>query len=188
MNNPASLPWLPILRDAVDVEYGDRPRIVTLATVDANHHPRARTVILRRLDDAGALWITSSAHAQKNAHLRQTPFAEIVVYLPASRQQFRLAGFARVICAGVDEPLRQRFWLNLSDAARATFFWPTIGELAIAGDSPPAAVPASIPMPDIFELIALHPDQVERLTTSTLPHRRTRWRQQSGWNAEALNP
>lgn len=182
-------PWLPILRASLDAEYADRPRIAILATVDAAGHPRARTVILRRIDDDdGALWIVSSAHSDKNAQLRQAPAAELVLYLPTSREQFCLAGQATVIGRGDDEPLRQQFWTSLSDPARASFFWPTIGQPAKGDGIVPAAIPASAPMPDNFELLSLRPIQVEHLTTASLPHLRTRWRAQTYWQPEPINP
>jgi pyridoxamine 5'-phosphate oxidase len=182
------LTWLPIFRDALDAEYGERPRIATLATVDAEHRPRARTVVVRRIDDDGALWIVSSAYSDKNAQLRQTPAAELVLYLPNAREQFRLFGPASVIGRGDDEPARQAFWATLSDAARATFYWPIIGQPATNAAAVPAVLPASTPMPDHFELIRIAPAQVEHLTTANLPHRRTRYRQSAAWQPEPINP
>jgi len=181
-------PWLPIFRDALDAEYDDRPRIATLATVDAEHRPRARSVILRRIDDDGALWIVSSAYSDKNGQLRQTPAAELVLYLPNAREQFRLFGPAGVIGRGDDEPARRAFWVSLSDAARATFYWPTIGQPANNDSAIPATLPPDTPMRDHFELIRIAPVQVEHLTTANLPHRRTRYRQSMAWQPEAINP
>jgi len=188
MNNPAMLPWLGIFQEALAAEYADRPRIVTLATVDAENHPRARTVILRQIDNDGSLWITSSGKAEKNAQVRNAPMAEVVAYLPTRRDQFRLAGAAKVIGLGDDDTVREQFWQTLSDAARATFYWPTIGEPVQPGANPPAAIPATAPMPDHFEVIVIQPEVVEHLTTASIPHRRTRWRQANEWKYERINP
>ena len=182
------LPWLSILCASLDTEYADRPRIGTLATVDPTGQPRARTVILRQIDPDGALWIVSSAHSDKNAQLRQTPAAELVLYLPTSREQFRLFGQATVIGRRADDQSREQFWTTLSDAARATFFWPTIGRPANNDAPVPAAMPASAAIPDHFELLRLNPTQVEHLATATLPHLRTRWRAETNWQAEPINP
>jgi pyridoxamine 5'-phosphate oxidase len=182
------LPWLPILRSALDAEYADRPRIATLATIDFNRQPRARTVILRRIDDDGALWIASDGHSDKNAHLRNRDDAELVLYLPTSREQFRIFGRCKVIGSGEDESFRQQFWQALSDAARAMFFWPTIEQPVTENQPVPTAAPATTPMPDNFELIALRPEQVEHLTTASIPHRRTRWRAHTNWRPEPINP
>jgi PPOX class probable FMN-dependent enzyme len=180
--------WLDLLRESLATEYADRPRIATLATVDAEHQPRARTVILRRIDDDGTLTIVSSAHSQKNAQLRHTPSAELVLYLPTRREQFRLFGPVTLLGRGDDEPARQAFWHSLSDPARATFYWPTIGQPADTTTTVPAALPPTTRMPEHFELIRLHPSQVEHLTTATLPHQRTRWRAQTHWRPEPINP
>jgi PPOX class probable FMN-dependent enzyme len=182
-----TIPWLSILRDALDLEYADRPRIATLATIDIDH-PRARTVILRRIDDDGTLWIVSDAHSNKNAQLRRTPHAELVLYLPTSREQFRLFGHTKVIGRGDDEPFRQQFWLTLTDVARASFFWPTIGKPYNECDPVATATPADTPMPDSFEPIAIHPEVVEHLTTADIPHRRTRWRKENAWQPQRINP
>jgi pyridoxamine 5'-phosphate oxidase len=182
------LPWLPILRSALDAEYADRPRIATLATIDFDRQPRARTVILRRIDDDGTLWIASDAHSDKNAHLRNRDDAELVLYLPASREQFRIFGRCRIIGRGDDEPVRLQFWQSLSDTARAMFLWPTIGQPVIENQTVPTAVPKTTPMPDNFELIALRPEQVQHLTTTSIPHRRTRYRRFSAWQPESINP
>jgi len=181
-------PWLPILRSALDAEYADRPRIATLATIDFNRQPRARTVIVRRIDDNGALWIASDGHSEKNAHLRHMSDAELVLYLPTPREQFRIVGRCKLIGRGDDEPFRQQFWQALSDAARAMFFWPTIGQPATENQTVPTAVPATTPMPDNFELIALRPEQVEHLISTGVPHRRTRWRAHTNWQPESINP
>ena len=182
-----TIPWLPILRDALDLEYADRPRIATLATIDADR-PRARSVILRRIDDDGTLWIVSSAHSEKNRQLRQTPHAELVLYLPTSREQFRLFGQAKAVGKGGDEPFRQQFWRSLSDVGRSTFFWPTIGKPYNECDPVPTAVSADTPMPDNFEPIAIRPEEVEHLTTAQIPHRRKRWRKQESWQPQSINP
>jgi PPOX class probable FMN-dependent enzyme len=182
------LPWLSILRSALDAEYAERPRIATLATIDFDRQPRARTVILRRVDDEGALWIGSDGKSDKNAHLRNMSDAELVLYLPTSREQFRIFGRCRVIGRGDDEPFRQQFWLSLSDPARAMFFWPTVEQPVSGNQSVPTALPATTPMPDNFELIALRPEQVEHLTTAQIPHRRTRYRKFSAWSPESINP
>src|SRR3954447_1588465 len=146
------LPWLPILRSALDAEYSDRPRIATLATIDLYRRPRARTVILRQIDDDGTLWIASDGHSDKNAQLRHNGDAELVLYLPSGREQFRMLGRCNVIGAGDDESVRQDFWESLTDPTRAMYFWPTIDQPASENQAVPTAVAYTTPMPDNFEL------------------------------------
>lgn len=180
--------WRDILRDALAVEYGTAPWIATLASVDLEGRPRARTVILRRVDEEGRAWVISSAQSDKNGQLRGLGFAELVVYLPGRREQFRLAGRVRVLGEAEGDGRRGEMWASISDAARATFFWPTIGK-PVSGCGPVVeSVGASTPMPASFEMIVLSPDRVEHLTTARLPHVRTRWREETGWEAEGINP
>lgn len=180
--------WHDILQDALDLEHAGSPWIATLATVDETSRPRARTVILRRIDADGSAWIISSSHSDKNAHLRKAPSAELVLYLPKRREQFRILGICQINGAGNNDTLRQKFWQSISDAARATFFWPTIGRPASGCEPVVSAIPGDTPMPESFEILILAPDQVEHLTTADLPHLRTRWRRETGWQGEAINP
>src|SRR3954464_7023592 len=103
-----SPPWLPILRDALDLEWPDAPHIGTLATVDVGHFPHARNVVVRAIDDAGNLHIASDARSEKNAHLRQTPMAELVFQLPSRREQFRLSGRVQISSTATDPSLTMR--------------------------------------------------------------------------------
>lgn len=185
-----TLPWLLILRDALDLELGPRPRIATLATVDSHHRPRARSVVMRQIDDDdGALHVVSDARSDKNGHLRQTPFAELVFWLPTRQEQFRLAGPARITTEKDDPALLQHFWSALPDASRALFAWPPPGRPRPASDEPfVPALAATTPVPDTFELITVRPDQVEYLELAPAPHRRLRWRAQVEWQPEEINP
>jgi PPOX class probable FMN-dependent enzyme len=183
-------PWLPILRDALDLEFPpDRPRIAILATVDEHHHPRARSVILRQLDDDGALHLTSDARSAKNQHLLTTPFAELVLYLPQRREQFRLFGPTTLTTTADDPQLLSHFWNNLSDQARATFTWPAPGHPWKGCDNAfERALPPTTPIPDSFTVITLRPTEVDRLQLSESPHHRTQWRATNGWQPTDLNP
>ena len=182
--------WLPILRDALDLEFGsDRPRIASLATVDEFHHPHARSVILRQLDDDGALHLTSDARTAKIRHLRTTPFAELVLYLPTRREQFRLFGPTTLTTQCDNSQLLSHFWTRLSDAARATFTWPTPGHPWKGCDNPvERELPPTTPIPDSFTLITLRPTEVDRLQLTESPHHRTQWLSTTSWQPTDLNP
>jgi PPOX class probable FMN-dependent enzyme len=182
-------PWLQPLRDALDLEFSTKPRIATLATVDEHHHPRARSIVVRRIDDAGHLHLVSDARSEKNAHLRQTPFAELVFWLPTRRQQFRLAGPATITTSAGDRVLLESLWRSLPDPTRAMFTWPAPGKPWPGCDIAfTPTLDASAPIPESLELITLLPEYVDRLDLSPTPHRRTRWRQQTAWQPEDINP
>jgi pyridoxamine 5'-phosphate oxidase len=181
--------WLRELRDALPQGSGGGPLIGTLATVDAAGCPRARSVVVRRVDDAGRLWVTSDGRSAKNAELRANPAAELVVWLPEIRLQFRLRGPVDVLNAGSPQDERLVAWRELSDSARALFFWPEPG--AARDDSSadaPSAAPASMAPPGWFEVIVLKPEEVERLDLRPHPHARRRWRQEDDWRGADVNP
>ncbi|HEY7118867.1 MAG TPA: pyridoxamine 5'-phosphate oxidase family protein [Tepidisphaeraceae bacterium] len=184
------IPWLPILRDSLDLEFGaDKPRIATLATVDEHHRPSARSIILRQIDDDGALHFVTDARSPKTAHLRLWPFAELVLWLPIRREQFRLAGPTTITTSADNPTLARQFWTQLTDVSRAMFLWPAPGHPRPDCDDPfvPAA-PATTPIPDSFVLVTLRPDRADHLQLSFHPHRRTRWEQSSAWEPRSINP
>jgi PPOX class probable FMN-dependent enzyme len=178
-----------LLRDALDLEFPRTPRVATLATVDPHRRPRARNVIVRNITDEGHLWIASDARSEKNAHLRAMPDAELVFWLPTSRQQFRLLCEAQVRGKDAADPRPQQAWLNLTDATRALFVWPTPGKPR--GDCDVdfvQSVSALAPIPDSFELLILEPDELDHLDLNPHPHRRIRYRLENAWQPEELNP
>lgn len=67
------------------------PTAVTLATVDGSGRPDARVVLLRGLDDAGAVWFTNTS-STKGRQLAAVPQAALVAYWPEFERQLRLRG------------------------------------------------------------------------------------------------
>lgn len=181
--------WLAELRSALDAEFGDAPRIAVLATVDRDGRPHGRTVVCRRIEDDGKLWVATDARSSKNGQVRHTPLAELVFWLPSRREQFRLSSLVDVLCSTDDDPRRLALWRELPDSTRAMFFWPPPGR---PRDPAPLAFPLSIP-PDIeppedFEVLILDPERVEHLDLGSSPHRRRRWHGDGDWEEEDLNP
>ena len=178
--------WISELRLLVDAEYHARRMIATLATVDAQGNPRARTVIVRRIDPkTGAIAITTDARSPKVAHLASHPASELVFWMFNERLQFRLLGNAEIIRNG---PLRDEIWKELNDSGRALFLWPPPGEHRKPDDVFPEKLSADKPPPASFVLLVLHPWEVEALELNDTPHRRRRWRKANDWNVELINP
>ena len=183
--------WIAELQSSLSREFGDKPIVATLATVDKSGAPRARSIICRRVADDGSLFITTDSRSEKSEQLKATPQTEIVFWLPGLREQFRVLGAARTIgVAPSDAPLRQELWRGLSDATRATFHWPSPGAKKIDPDSSFAdAIGADAPIPANFDVIVIRPKRVEHLQLWTQPHRRRRWMLAGKWSAAAeLNP
>jgi PPOX class probable FMN-dependent enzyme len=181
--------WLVELSAAMGAVQRNVPLIATLATVDWQGRPRARSVVCRRLADDGSVWIASHARSEKNEHARESKLAELVIWLAQPREQFRLFGEVGVLDAEDQTGGRLDLWQDLTDASRALFYWPTPGKPL---EPNPAAFPPGMPAdkapPEAFEVLVLRPTQVERLQLRPHPHARTRWRAERAWTAEALNP
>ncbi len=182
--------WVEELTAALAGEYGGAPHICTLATVDKSGNPRARSVVCRKLNADGSLWMVSDARSEKNEQLRLSPQAEACFWLPTRREQFRVGGSIKIWGASPSEPQRIEMWKSLSDASRALFLWPSPGAKRL--DPPetfPKAVEASTPPPACFEVLILRPRRVEHLQLDSHPHRRRRWMLAGNWSAAGeVNP
>ena len=180
--------WLLELSRALRDEQPAGPVVATLATVDRAGSPRARSVVCRRFADDGSAWVASDGRSGKNADVRGRAQAELVLWLPRGRVQFRLHGRVDVLAAGDGTDQRLGLWRELSDAARALFFWPAPGTPRSDRDEFRAAAGADEAPPASFEVLTLYPESVERLGLNLVPHDRRRWRRSDGWRAERLNP
>jgi pyridoxamine 5'-phosphate oxidase len=182
------LPWLPSLHAALDAEFGGKPRIAALATADPEGNPHIRHVVVRRVEPDGSLWVASDARSGKNDHLRARPQAEFAFWLPAIREQYRLAGPIDILGPCAHDTRRIDLWILMSDAARGLFSWPPPGtprdedSLYVETLSPHSAPP------DNFELLVLHPTRVEHLDLNPHPHRRRCWQRHDDWAEHLLNP
>lgn len=187
--NIAAMDWLVELSASMGSVQRSTPLIATLATVDFLGRPRARSVVCRRIDDDGPIWIASDARSEKNVHVRETKLAELVIWLPQPREQFRLFGDVAVLDLRDETGKRRQLWEDLTDTTRGVFYWPTPGSPLEAN---PQAFADQMPVgegpPEAFEVLLLRPTQVERLQLQAHPHKRTRWSAVNDWRAEALNP
>jgi pyridoxamine 5'-phosphate oxidase len=189
--------WVEELRAGFAAEFGTGPKVVTLASVDERGIPRARSVIVRSLTDDATLVVASDARHEKNRQLAGGRYAEVCAWLPAARRQFRITCRATVIGGGPPDlapalegwqALREQVWTEMSEATRATFFWPDPGMPRVQDPSAfPPAVRTGLP-PTNFELLYLRAEAVDVLETASHPHRRRRWRRDTNWAADEINP
>jgi PPOX class probable FMN-dependent enzyme len=178
--------WMQELLLLAAAEYHGRPIVATLATADAGGSPRARMVIVRRFDGHdNSIWMTTDNRSEKMAHLHANPAAELVLWTPHERQQFRVRGHADIVRDGA---MRLEMWSDLSEQSRATFFWPQPGEPRSTNDRFVDAISSAVPPPETFVLLALRPTDVDALELNESPHRRRRWKQTNGWQVELINP
>jgi pyridoxamine 5'-phosphate oxidase len=176
-------PWLELLRTSTA---SARPLIVALASVDSKGCPHVRSVICRKIDEDGSLWFASDARSGKNSQIRPSPMVEVVCWLPATREQFRLAGEVSIISGSMTES--RELWRRMTPQSRAMFFWPAPGEKKTLDDPSFTRSSDAAQPPPAFELIVLHPTTVEHLMLSPHPHRRRRWTLGNEWQSEEINP
>jgi hypothetical protein len=79
-------------------------------------------------------------------------------------------------------------WRELSDATRATFFWPTPSAPREPTQNFEKEVTAGVAPPNNFEVLKMHPWIVERLRLDPFPHDRRRWIEINHWQEERINP
>lgn len=170
----------------MEAEYHSRRIVATLATVDAQGFPRARTVIVRHLDaHDGSIWITTDARSAKIEELTACPGAELVFWTPNERQQFRVRGLVEIVWGGTR---RLEVWHTLSDPSKGTFYGPPPGALRQPGGRVVSPVPPGGDPPECFVLLVLRPTHAEALELNESPHRRRRWKAELGWDVELINP
>jgi len=177
--------WIGELRAALTEEYAAKPWIATLATVDAVSRPRARSVVCRKLEQDGSLWVTSDLRSDKNDQLSKRPFGERVFWLRNRFEQFRVAG-----CIEIEKSSDERravVWQSLSDASRAMFLWPAPGTPFTESMALPVSLPPEAPIPEEFTLLILRPDRVEHLDLKPHPHHRRRWDRETAWVPQRLH-
>jgi pyridoxamine 5'-phosphate oxidase len=180
--------WLQPLRAAIAQDFPDQPCPVAFATTHADGTPRVRMLICRRLEDDGTTLYVSDQRSEKNQHLKKLNAAEVVFWFPKTREQFRINGLVEVIDADQTNPLRDQIWRDLSDATRATFFWPTPGAPREPTEKFERAASADVPIPTQLSILRLQPIHVERLRLDPFPHDRRRWTSAENWKETPLNP
>lgn len=181
------IPWLEPFRAAEAHDVG-RPLIVALATVDEAGDPQVRSVVCRRVDDDGALWIASDARSAKHWQLTRHPRAAAVAWFATTREQFRFTGLIEVLGPSSNSPARADLWRALSPETRGTFLWPDPGEPRTAPDDAFARASDAVGPPNSFEILLLRPTAVDRLVLTSHPHHRWLWTLAREWNVQELNP
>lgn len=182
-------PWRPLLRAARQRE-GRNPqaRWLQLATVAADGSPRLRTLVFRGWAGPAQLDLLTDGRSAKRAELQAEPRVELCWLLPKARAQFRLRGQRLTLNAEAEGLARQQHWQQLRPEARALWGWPPPGAPLAAAATFPASLADGTPLPDCFALVRIALEQVELLELTGVPHQRRRWRADSDWQEEPLNP
>lgn len=147
--------------------------LVTLATVDADGAPTARTVVLRHIDaDRRELRFHTDIRSPKVAAIRHRPHVTLHWYDPVARLQLRIAARASL---HHDDDLARAAWDASATMSRACY---TAAPPGSAVDAfPPAAVPPAAGDDSglaNFAVVACRFDAVEVLVLHASGHQRVR--------------
>lgn len=196
-------PWLVRIRSAIAMSRQlPGGNFVQVATVDADGLPHCRTMVFRgflAVEERGgrqALQLITDSRSEKVAHMGCNPACELVWWLSASSEQYRVAGefeAAGPEAEGELQAARQAMWLKLSDAAREQYWW----ELPGAKYVPQHHLPKGgrdesgevLPPPDCFLLLLLWPRDVKYLRLTDTLSVVDRLDAESGrWISTRVNP
>ncbi|MBO9449768.1 pyridoxamine 5'-phosphate oxidase family protein [Tropicibacter sp. R16_0] len=156
-------------------------RFVTLATVDANHAPQLRSVVLRELDaEAATLYIFTDARSHKVAELGKNNAVSLHLWAPDHLIQLRLSGQAQ-ISSGT--PIRDH-WDTVPDHMREAY-----GHVPSPGTK--IATPDAWEVrPDIqnFAKITLILSHIDIVCLSRDGHWRVEFLRENNWKGDWLSP
>lgn len=140
------------------------------------------------MNDDGTVLFAIDSRSEKTTHIHKTDTVEILFWFQSRREQYRVKGVMSILDATGNDPIREPMWRELSDATRATFFWPTPAAPREPDPHFKDAVSSDVPPPENFQILQLHPSKAERLSLHPFPHDRRRWTEANSWQEEPLNP
>ena len=164
-------------------------RYFQMATVTAEGHPKNRTVVFRGFgaDDTSLLVITDR-RSEKIVELEQNAAVEVAWYFTRTREQFRISAVTTCVDyrgqSKEDLALREQVWQQLSEAARAQFFWRSPGRPLDTG----AAAAITDAPPETFALLKLNPVAIDHLVLSKVQTRRLSQLKDGRWHEHWVNP
>lgn len=170
--------WLRLMRGVRDRHAPARHP--TLATVNPDGRPEARTVVLRAADKAaGTLDIHTDLRSAKVRDLRVTPFAALHVWDASAHLQLRLEAHVTILTG----PDVAAIWADVPDLSRLSYgSTPAPGQpIAQALDYTRAADPAS------FAVLRLGITTLDALHLGP-NHRRARFDRDNDWAGTWLAP
>lgn len=128
--------WAALASAAGDANAGFR--LLALCSVDAAGRPQARTVVLRRVDQAARqLEFHTDIRSPKWLELATNDQVTVLGYCPQSRLQLRLQGTAALCGAG--SPAVERAWSELPAHTQSTYTGGPPGEVPILETVTPTA-------------------------------------------------
>ena len=151
-----------------------------IATTSKENLPRLRTVVFRGWSNAHSLLIYTDRRSEKINDIDYNNNVEILWLFLKSKSQYRLKGEAYEIKENI------KYWNNLSENSKASWFWPKPGEklsLKKAYDKPKRTY-----KPETFTVLEVKINYVELLKLERPIHKRCCWSKDKSWKRIELNP
>ena len=155
-------------------------RWIQIATTSEDNLPRLRTVVFRGWSDAHSMLIYTDRRSEKINDINNNKNVELLWLFPKSKSQYRLKGEADEIKENT------KFWDNLSENSKATWYWPNPGgKLSQKSDYD---TPKKLERPKTFTVLEVKINYVELLKLEKPIHKRYSWSKDKEWRRIELNP
>ena len=155
-------------------------RWVQIATTSKDNLPRLRTVVFRGWSEVNSMLIYTDRRSEKIKDININNNVELLWLFAKSKSQYRLKGEAYEIKENI------RFWNNLSENSKTTWFWPNPGEkLSQRSAYDP---PSKLERPETFSVLEVKMNYVELLKLERPIHKRCSWSKDNAWKRIELNP
>ena len=155
-------------------------RWVQFATTSKDNLPRVRTVVFRGWSEAHSMLIFTDRRSDKINDININNNVELLWLFLKSKCQYRFKGEAYEIKEN------KKFWDDLSENSKATWFWPNPGEkLSKRSDYD---TPKKLEKPETFTVLEVKINYVELLKLERPIHKRCSWSKINDWKRIELNP
>ena len=155
-------------------------RWIQIATTSKDNLPRLRTVVFRGWSEVNSMLIYTDRRSEKINDININNNVEILWLFPKSKTQYRLKGEAYEIKENI------RFWDNLSENSKKTWFWPKPGDKLSQLSA--YDTPNKLERPETFTVLEVKMNYVELLKLERPIHKRCCWSKNKNWKRIELNP
>ena len=156
-------------------------RWIQIANVARNQQPQVRTVVFRGWLDSNKMLIFTDKRSKKFYDLQINNNIEVLWLFFKSKSQYRFKGKAIML----DDD--KKYWNNLSEKSKITWFWPSCGE-KIDPQNKFFATEKTDLKPNNFAVIQLDIDEVDLLKLEKPIHKRYIWKKHDNWECVEVNP
>tara|TARA_Y100000589_G_C27164301_1_gene634122 strand:+ start:729 stop:1277 length:549 start_codon:yes stop_codon:yes gene_type:complete len=156
-------------------------RWIQLANISKNNQPRVRTVVFRGWLENNDMLIYTDKRSEKFEDLEINNNVEVLWLFLKSKSQYRFKGTAHKIA---DD---DKYWNNLSDKSKITWFWSTPRKKIIKNETA-ITVNEMISKPNNFLALKIIIDEVDLLKLENPVHKRFIWKKNNDWECIEVNP